>query len=97
VSVATICRTDIRSCGGRPPNPCPGILGGEIIGVTEEIAASIDKDMRGDTLRLGDRVTGEYFAGDGHYRDVHDLPQKCRACASTATISPRPIGILSAG
>ena len=45
----------------------------------EEIGASVDQDMRGDTLRLGDRVTwSEYFGGDAYYRDVHDLPQKCR-------------------
>ena len=79
VSMATICRSDIHSYEGRRPNPCPGILGHEIIGVIEEIGASVDQDMRGDTLRLGDRVTwSEYFGGDSYYRDVHDLPQKCQ-------------------
>ena len=79
VLMATICRSDIHSYEGRRPNPCPGILGHEIIGVIEEIGASVDQDMRGDTLRLGDRVTwSEYFGGDSYYRDVHDLPQKCQ-------------------
>jgi hypothetical protein len=31
VSMATICRSDIHSYEGRRPNPCPGILGHEII------------------------------------------------------------------
>jgi D-arabinose 1-dehydrogenase-like Zn-dependent alcohol dehydrogenase len=37
VSMSTICRSDIHSYEGRRPNPCPGILGHEIIGVIEEI------------------------------------------------------------
>ena len=37
VTMSTICRSDIHSYEGRRPNPCPGILGHEIIGVIEEI------------------------------------------------------------
>jgi putative phosphonate catabolism associated alcohol dehydrogenase len=79
VTMSTICRSDIHSYEGRRPNPCPGILGHEIIGVIEEIGEGIDKDMRGARLKHGDRITwSEYFFdGQCYYRDVHDMPQKC--------------------
>lgn len=78
VTMATICRSDIHSYHGLRPNPCPGILGHEIIGVIEELGAAITEDMRGDPLAAGDRVTWtEYFhPGPSYYRDVHDMPQK---------------------
>src|ERR1700746_2857906 len=80
VSMSTICRSDIHSYEGRRPNPCPGILGHEIIGVIEEIGEGIDQDMRGDPLKIGDRVTwSEYFFdGQCYYREIHDMPQKCQ-------------------
>src|SRR6202020_986420 len=79
VTMSTICRSDIHSYEGRRPNPCPGILGHEIIGVIEEIGAGIDKDMRGDPLQVRDRITWrEYFLdGQCYYREVLDMPQKC--------------------
>src|SRR5262245_10527332 len=79
VTMSTICRSDIHSYEGRRPNPCPGILGHEIIGVIEELGSSIRNDMRGDRLSVGDRITWtEYFHhGECYYRDVLDMPQKC--------------------
>ena len=79
VTMSTICRSDIHSYEGRRPNPCPGILGHEIIGVIEELGTGIDKDMRGDPLQVGDRITwSEYFFdGQCYYREVLDMPQKC--------------------
>ena len=79
VTMSTICRSDIHSYEGRRPNPCPGILGHEIIGIIDEIGDGIDKDMRGDPLKVGDRITwSEYFFdGQCYYREVHDMPQKC--------------------
>jgi hypothetical protein len=78
VTMLTICRSDIHSYEGRPPNPCPGILGHEIIGRIEAIGDSIDADMRGDQLKVGDRITwSEYFFdGQCYYREVLDMPQK---------------------
>ena len=80
VRMSTICRSDIHSYEGRRPNPCPGILGHEIIGVIEEIGEDIERDMRGDPLNVGDRITwSEYFFdGQCYYREVHDMPQKCQ-------------------
>lgn len=79
VSMSTICRSDIHSYEGRRPNPCPGILGHEIIGIIEKIGSGIDKDMRGDPLKIGDRITwSEYFFdGPCYYREILDMPQKC--------------------
>lgn len=79
VTMSTICRSDIHSYEGKRPNPCPGILGHEIIGVIEELGGNIKRDMRGDPLHVGDRITwSEYFFdGDCYYREVHDMPQKC--------------------
>ncbi len=78
VTMSTICRSDIHSYQGHRPNPCPGILGHEIIGIIEQIGDGVSRDMRGDPLAVGDRVTWtEYFAdGPSYYRDVHDMPQK---------------------
>lgn len=78
ITMSTICRSDIHSYHGHRPNPCPGILGHEIIGTIDQLGESITHDMRGDKLSLGDRITWtEYFAdGDSYYRDVHDMPQK---------------------
>src|SRR6516165_7722033 len=62
VTMSTICRSDIHSYEGRRPNPCPGILGHEIIGVIAELGEGIKEDMRGDKLAIGDRITwSEYF------------------------------------
>jgi alcohol dehydrogenase len=80
VSMSTICRSDIHSYEGRRPNPCPGILGHEIIGVIAAIGEDIERDMRGEPLKIGDRITwSEYFfEGQCYYREVHDMPQKCQ-------------------
>jgi len=78
VTMSTICRSDIHSYQGHRPNPCPGILGHEIIGVIEQLGADIETDLRGHPVAVGDRITWtEYFHhGPSYYREVHDLPQK---------------------
>ena len=78
ITMATICRSDIHSYHGHRPNPCPGILGHEIIGIIEQLGDEINNDMRGDPLEVGDRVTWtEYFHhGESYHRDIQDLPQK---------------------
>jgi putative phosphonate catabolism associated alcohol dehydrogenase len=80
VSMSTICRSDIHSYQGRRPNPCPGILGHEIIGRVIELGQGVQTDLRGDPVRPGDRITWtEYFHhGASVYRDLYDMPQKCR-------------------
>jgi alcohol dehydrogenase len=79
VTMSTICRSDIHSYEGRRPNPYPGILGHEIIGIIEELGGDIRQDMRGDPLKTGDRITWSEYFFDGacYYREVLDMPQKC--------------------
>lgn len=78
ITLSTICRSDIHSYEGKRPNPCPGILGHEIIGVIDQIGSDIKHDLRGEALHIGDRVTWTmYFAADQNYqRTVLDMPQK---------------------
>ena len=78
ISMSTICRSDIHSYQGHRPNPCPGVLGHEIIGIIEELGDGVERDMRGDTLAVGDRITwSEYFIpGANYYSEVLDIPQK---------------------
>jgi putative phosphonate catabolism associated alcohol dehydrogenase len=78
IRMSTICRSDIHSWQGQRPNPCPGVLGHEIIGVIETLGAKVTQDMRGDPLAAGDRITwSEYFIpGHNYFTEVLDLPQK---------------------
>jgi alcohol dehydrogenase len=78
IRMSTICRSDIHSWQGHRPNPCPGVLGHEIIGNIVALGAGVERDMRGDTLAPGDRITwSEYFIpGRNFYTEVLDLPQK---------------------
>ncbi|MBM3951124.1 MAG: zinc-binding dehydrogenase [Rhodospirillales bacterium] len=78
IRMSTICRSDIHSYEGRRPNPCPGVLGHEIIGTIVELGSNIDRDMRGDKLAVGDRITwSEFFIrGPNYYTEVLDIPQK---------------------
>ena len=55
IAMSTICRSDIHSYHGHRPNPCPGILGHEIIGVIDQLGGHIQRDLRGDALAVGDR------------------------------------------
>jgi len=78
IRMSTICRSDIHSYQGHRPNPCPGVLGHEIIGVIEALGAGVERDMRGDVLAVGQRITwSEYFIpGRNYYTEVLDLPHK---------------------
>jgi putative phosphonate catabolism associated alcohol dehydrogenase len=78
IRMSTICRSDIHSYQGHRPNPCPGLLGHEIIGNIVALGAGTTHDMRGDALAPGDRITwSEYFIpGPNYFTEVLDLPQK---------------------
>lgn len=78
IRMSTICRSDVHSYLGHRPNPCPGVLGHEIIGDIVALGESVTHDMRGDALAPGDRITwSEYFIpGTNYYTEVLDLPQK---------------------
>lgn len=78
VRMSTICRSDLHSYQGHRPNPCPGVLGHEIIGIIEALGDGVDRDLRGDLLAPGDRITwSEYFIpGRNYFTEILDLPQK---------------------
>ncbi len=80
IRMSTICRSDIHSWRGHRPNPCPGLLGHEIIGNIVALGSGVERDMRGETLAPGDRITwSEYFIpGSNYFTEVLDLPQKSR-------------------
>ena len=80
IRMSTICRSDIHSYQGNRPNPCPGVLGHEIIGDIVALGKGVTQDMRGDALAPGDRITwSEYFIpGSNYFTEVLDLPQKSR-------------------
>jgi alcohol dehydrogenase len=76
--MSTICRSDIHSYQGLRPNPCPGVLGHEIIGDLVALGEGVAFDMRGAPLSVGDRITwSEYFiSGAGGLPELLELPQK---------------------
>ena len=78
IRMSTICRSDIHSWLGHRPNPCPGVLGHEIIGTIVSLGEGITHDMRGEPLAEGDRITwSEYFIpGGSYFTEVLDLQQK---------------------
>jgi putative phosphonate catabolism associated alcohol dehydrogenase len=78
VLMSTICRSDIHSYRGLRPNPCPSILGHEIVGVIHQLGSAVRDDLRGISLAEGDRLTWtEYFwSNDAYFRDVLSMPQK---------------------
>ncbi len=78
VTMSSICRSDIHSWQGHRPNPCPGLLGHEIIGSIEELGTPGLRDLRDTVLSTGDRITWtEYFwPDDSHFCEVRGLPQK---------------------
>lgn len=78
ITMSTICRSDIHSWQGHRPNPCPGVLGHEIVGRIAALGPGIERDLRGEPLAVGDRITwSEYFIpGPNYVSDVLDLPQK---------------------
>ena len=81
VRMSTICRSDIHSWLGHRPNPCPGVLGHEIVGTIVELGAGVTHDMRGDALAQGDRITwSEYFVRDADQVDL-EVPQKSPSLA----------------
>ena len=76
VRMSTICRSDIHSYLGHRANPCPGVLGHEIIGNVVSLGSEVTHDMRGDALTVGDRITwSEYFIPPSS-REMLELPQK---------------------
>lgn len=81
VLCCTLCGSDLHTFTGRRTAHTPLILGHEILGEVQELGPNTPiRDLRGEELKLGDRVTWTVAAscGDCFYCQ-NDLPQKCES------------------
>lgn len=78
IDYATLCGSDLHTYCGLRQEPCPTILGHEIVGtIIETKANSVLKDASGKELKEGDIITWTVFASDPATANYHaDTPQK---------------------
>jgi len=78
IRYTTLCGSDLHTYCGLRNEPCPTILGHEIVGVIEEISPSHGGlDAQGSSLHIGDLITWTVFSSDpntGVYQS--ETPQK---------------------
>ena len=79
VQMAGICGTDVHLWLGQLPIPKPVILGHETVGVIEQLGPGLEKDWRGETLRMGDRVcwASSISCGECFYCRMKGQPTRC--------------------
>jgi threonine dehydrogenase-like Zn-dependent dehydrogenase len=79
VDIAGICGTDIHLWLGQLPIPLPVILGHESAGRIETLGSGLEKDWRGQPLRVGDRVTwaSSIVCGECYYCRQKKQPTRC--------------------
>ena len=79
VEMAGICGTDVHLWLGQLPIPIPVILGHETAGRIEQLGAGLEKDWRGDPLRVGDRVcwASSIACGECFYCRRKGQPTRC--------------------
>ncbi len=75
---ATLCGSDLHTVSGRRHERCPTILGHEVVGTIVSAAPDAPTvDLRGNPLRIGDRITWAVFASDPRdERAQRGMPQK---------------------
>jgi len=75
---ATLCRSDLHTFSGKRREKTPTVLGHEIVGrIIAFGPAAVTEDLRGQSLRVGDRVTWSIFASDpGGALARSGMPQK---------------------
>ncbi|MGJ1269262.1 zinc-binding dehydrogenase [Sphingobacterium spiritivorum] len=78
ICYTTLCGSDLHTYCGMRQEPCPTILGHEIVGVIEDIAPDYKAaDAIGIALQKGDLVTWTVFASDPQTDSYNpDIPQK---------------------
>ncbi|UPZ34762.1 zinc-binding dehydrogenase [Sphingobacterium sp. PCS056] len=78
INYATLCGSDLHTFCGLRQEPCPTILGHEIVGTIIELNAnSLLNDATGKQLAIGDTITWTVFASDPHTAVYNpDTPQK---------------------
>lgn len=78
INYATLCGSDLHTFCGLRQEPCPTILGHEIVGTIIELNAhSLLNDATGKQLTIGDTITWTVFASDPHTANYNsETPQK---------------------
>jgi alcohol dehydrogenase len=79
ITCSTLCGSDVHTFLGRRSTPVPTVLGHEIMGVVESLAADqAVSDCAGQPLQVGDRITWSIAAScDDCFFCDNDVPQKC--------------------
>lgn len=80
VRLATICGSDLHTVLGRRSCDTPCALGHEIVGEVIALGEYVSADVRGEAIRVGDRITWGLctHCGECDRCTVQGLPQKCR-------------------
>lgn len=80
VTCCTLCGSDLSTMAGHRHEPTPSILGHEIVGRIEALGNEALIDLRGRTVRVGDRVVWSVIVACQECRFCRrGLPQKCVA------------------
>jgi putative phosphonate catabolism associated alcohol dehydrogenase len=76
--MATLCRSDLATYTGQRIEPTPTILGHEVVGRICDFGPGASRvDLRGEPLRIGDRITWAIFASDpASPMAARGMPQK---------------------
>ncbi len=79
VEIAGICGTDVHLWLGQLPIALPVILGHESAGRVERLGPGLERDWRGQTLAVGDRVTwaSSISCGQCYYCRLKRQPTRC--------------------
>lgn len=74
----TLCRSDLNTVSGKRTEPCPTILGHEVVGHIADFGPEAAvSDVMGRPLALGDRISWAIFASDpGSPMALRGIPQK---------------------
>ncbi|SMG24948.1 zinc-binding dehydrogenase [Sphingobacterium psychroaquaticum] len=78
ISYAALCGSDLHTYCGLRQEPCPTILGHEIVGTIAAISPTHPgKDARGVPLKVGDLITWTVFSSDPNSKEYQtETPQK---------------------
>lgn len=78
IRYTTLCGSDLHTFYGLRNEPCPTILGHEIVGIIEQISPTHSgQDALGKQLHVGDLITWTVFSSDPNTTNyISEIPQK---------------------
>lgn len=79
IEMAGICGTDVHLAKGELDIPLPVILGHETVGRIEKLGSGLERDWRGGSLSVGDRVAwaSSVVCGECYYCRQKRQPTRC--------------------